>query len=162
MIADAPALPPYGFLDASAMRCIAEASEKWEVPELLIHAVASKEGGKPGTASRNNNGTYDLGPAQINTSVWETFFRPHGIEWTRLRDDVCFNFQAATWLLKRNYEIKGRDWQRAVVAYHIGPNNWDGRPNAILRGTAYASHVFSIWTYLHGYAGEYARSSYTK
>lgn len=162
MIADAPALPPYSFLDPPALLCIVEASRKWEVPELLIHAVISKEGGKPGSSSQNRNGTVDLGPAQINTANWETYFKGFGISQAALRSDVCANVQAATWLLKRNFLVSGGDWFRAVMAYHIGVSNWTRRPNAVKRGQAYAGHVFKIWGYLHEYSGKYTSSSYTQ
>jgi hypothetical protein len=64
-----PSVPPYAQLDQEAVRCIAQASSRYQVPELLLHAIVRKEGGRKGLAVTNKNGSRDLGLAQINT-VW--------------------------------------------------------------------------------------------
>lgn len=156
MAPEAPALPPYSFMDDAALRCVVESSQRWGVPELLIHSVIAKEGGKPGTWSRNSNGTYDLGPAQINTATWQDYIRPYGITRDQLANNTCLNIQSAAYVLKR-YQIRmNGDLFKAVMAYHIGPNRWSERPQGLTRGQAYARHVYDIWKYLAEYAENYA------
>jgi soluble lytic murein transglycosylase-like protein len=142
-------------MDAAALHCVAAAAKRWEVPELLIHSIVAKEGGKPGAWRKNRNGTFDLGPAQINTATWRDYLAPYGITIAELANDTCVNVQAATYVLK-NYQLKmGGDWYRAVMAYHIGPNRWERRSD-LSRGHSYAAGVFSIWKSLADYAERYA------
>ena len=49
--------------------CIFTAAQTYSVPPTVILGVLNVEGGKVGMASSNTNGTYDLGPMQINT-IW--------------------------------------------------------------------------------------------
>lgn len=156
MAPDAPALPPYSFMDTAALQCVVDSARRWDVPELLIHSVIAKEGGKPGTWSRNNNGTFDLGPAQINTATWKDYIAPHGITTSQLASNTCLNIQAAAYVLKTYHIRMSGDWHKAVMAYHIGPNRWQERPKSLARGQAYASHVFNIWKYLAEYAEKYS------
>ena len=48
--------------------CSIAAAIKYEIPANILLAIAEKEGGKPGQWVRNNNGTYDVGVMQFNTS----------------------------------------------------------------------------------------------
>ena len=137
-----PSLPPYAHVNEQAVQCIADASVRYEVPELLLHAVLRKENGRTGQAVRNANGTYDMGLAQINT-VWVPHFAKYGVKLEHLLYDPCTNLQAAAYILKDNaIKFKG-DWFRAIVAYNIGPSNWT--PNRYGVGYRYASEVVRYW-----------------
>ncbi|MGL4857523.1 lytic transglycosylase domain-containing protein, partial [Plesiomonas sp.] len=52
---------------AEMQYCIAKASQLYSVPGILLKAISQVEGGKKWTISKNSNGSYDLGPMQINT-----------------------------------------------------------------------------------------------
>lgn len=136
-----PALPPYGHLNQEAVQCISEASSKYAVPELLLHAVLQKEDGRMGACSKNRNGTYDCGLAQINTS-WVPHFARFGVKLEHLLYDTCTNVQASAYILKDNYLKKG-DWFSAIVAYNIGPNRWT--PERYQVGYAYGADVVKKW-----------------
>ena len=139
-----PALPPYGPIDAIAAQCIVQASHRYQVPELLLHAVIRKEGGRMGRYSKNRNGTYDLGLAQINTS-WLERFEKYGITASHLLNDTCTNVSASAYVLRYNW-LRQNDWFKAIVAYNIGNNNWTPARYAI--GHRYASEVLHYW---HGF-----------
>lgn len=137
-----PALPPYAHIDKEAVQCVAQASLRYDVPELLLHAILMKENGRTGQCSRNKNGTFDCGLAQINTT-WTSYFSARGIPPAYLLGHACTNIQASAYILRTNYNIKEGDWFKAVVAYNIGPNNWTRERYAV--GYRYARDVVSKW-----------------
>lgn len=136
-----PALPPYAHLSQPVVQCLAEASVRYDVPELLLHAIVLKENGRDGQCRRNTNGTLDCGLAQIN-STWLTPFAKYGIELTHLRDNSCLNVNAAAYVLKTYHLIK-KDWFEATVSYNVGPNTKNADRRQI--GLRYATDVFSRW-----------------
>lgn len=137
-----PALPPYAHLDQRAVTCIAAAAQRYQVPELLLHAVLLKENGRPGHCSKNKNGTQDCGLAQINSS-WASYFQKYGIPYEIIKNDACMNIYASAYILRSFYSRKGMDWGKAVVAYNIGPNNWTAQRYSI--GYRYAVDVINYW-----------------
>jgi soluble lytic murein transglycosylase-like protein len=143
-----PLLPPYGRLDRHAVECVAAAARYYEVPELLLHAILQKEGGRVGSMNRNKNGSWDLGPAQINTS-WLPLFARYGVGAQALRDDSCTNIFAEGWVLRYNANILANDWFKATVAYNVGPST-----TTLLRsqiGYRYAVDVVHKWWDLYRY-----------
>lgn len=142
MLTVAPSLPAYGHLTAEAVQCMADASVRYQVPELLMHAIVAKENGRVGQASRNKNGSYDLGPAQINT-MWVPYFARFGVKLEHLLYNPCTNVQASAYILKDNANKFHGDWFKAIIAYNIGPNNWTPARYAI--GYRYAMDVVKYW-----------------
>ena len=137
-----PSLPPYAHVSQEAVQCAAQASVRYGVPELLLHSVMMREGGRTGQCSKNKNGTYDCGLNQINTT-WFEHFKRLGVPPQYLVHDACTNIQAAAYILKTNFLQKNQDWFPAIVAYNIGPNNWTKERYAI--GYRYAVGVVNYW-----------------
>ncbi len=137
-----PSLPPYAHVTQEAVQCIAQASVRYDVPELLLHAIIVKENGRMGQCSKNKNGTYDCGLAQINTA-WVPYFAKYGIKLEHLLKDTCTNLQASAYILRSNYNKKNANWFNAIVAYNIGPNNWTKERYSV--GYGYASDVVKRW-----------------
>lgn len=137
-----PSLPPYAHVTQEAVQCIADASVRYQVPELLLHAVLRKENGRMGQAVKNANGSYDMGLAQINTT-WISHFAKYGVRIEHLLYDTCTNLQASAYILKDNAIKFNGDWFKAIVAYNIGPNNWSPQRYGI--GYRYASDVVKNW-----------------
>ena len=121
---------------------MADASVRYQTPELLLHAIVAKENGRVGKASRNKNGTFDLGPAQINT-LWVPYFARFGVKLEHLLYDPCTNLQASAYILKDNVNKFKGDWFKAIIAYNIGPYNWT--PNRYAIGHKYAMDVVKYW-----------------
>lgn len=61
----APLVPP----TAPNVQCTVQAAQRFGLPPGALAGILMNEGGKPGQWSHNTNGSYDLGPAQINT-LW--------------------------------------------------------------------------------------------
>jgi hypothetical protein len=103
------------------MACVLAASAAQDLPPVLLQGIAAVEGGQIGTASRNRDGSYDLGPFQVNTR-WLPFLEqaysvPRGRLYTWLRDDGCFNAGIAAWILRREIDRSGNLWF-GVGRYH--------------------------------------------
>lgn len=54
------------------IECINRAAITYVVPAKVILSVLATENGKVGTARPNKNGSYDLGPMQINSGWLNT------------------------------------------------------------------------------------------
>jgi hypothetical protein len=96
--------------------CMAEAAQKHGLPLAALVGILEAEGGKEGEAVSNKNGTWDLGPMQINTVHLDDLLRL-GFEPEAILRDGCVNAQAAAWLLRREYARTGDIWE-AIGAYH--------------------------------------------
>ena len=102
--------------------CMALTASVYNLPPRVLPSIHRVEGGRPGLASPNSNGSEDLGVMQINT-LWigpiaaYAGMAPAAVR-ERLLHDPCFNIAAAG-LILRTYlnEAKG-DLLRAVGYYH--------------------------------------------
>lgn len=98
------------------LECVVDAARTSDLPLAALLGVLATEGGTPGEALRNTNGTWDLGPFQLNTChVGE--LAEMGIAPDILLRDGCVNAYAAAWLLRKEYNRTGDIWE-AVSAYH--------------------------------------------
>lgn len=102
--------------------CLLIAAQAYSIPPAVLLGIYQVEGGRVGQqVGPNDNGTYDLGPMQINT-VWLPSL---AAEWdvpvstakTWIRDDPCTNVGVAAWILRRNLDETG-DLARSIAQYH--------------------------------------------
>ena len=96
--------------------CVAEAALEHGVPLAALMGILAAEGGREGEAKRNANGSWDMGPFQVNTCNLNELvlqgFTPEAILM-----DGCINAHAAAWILRREYARAGNIWT-AIGAYH--------------------------------------------
>lgn len=107
------ALPPLHPLTAD---CVLDAARVSGMPVAALFAILATEGGKMGEALSNKNGTWDLGPFQVNT-VHLRELAAMGISPDAVLCDGRVNAHAAAWLLRKEYRRTGNLWQ-AIGAYH--------------------------------------------
>ena len=107
----------------------------------IILTILDVEGGEVGVRASNKNGTWDLGPMQVNTCHMEEL-APFGISKFDLQTNGCLNVQAGTWLLRQllnrnngkmleaigkyqssNQPYKSRYQRKAINAYKQLKNN---------------------------------------
>lgn len=102
--------------------CFLIAAQTYSIPPAVLLGVYQVEGGRIGQeVGPNQNGTYDLGPMQINTS-WIPLLAN---EWnvgnstakSWIRDDPCTNVGVAAWILRRNLNETG-DLALSIAHYH--------------------------------------------
>lgn len=106
---------------ADVTRCIRQAARGQAWLEKTLWGLRDQEGGWVGAEIQNSDGSYDLGPLQIN-SLWVPklaglLHRPPAQVRIWLRDDPCFNAEAARWIFLSGLGPK-RDYWRAVGIYH--------------------------------------------
>lgn len=98
------------------LTCINQAAEQYHIPAKLIIAVLNVERGRVGQAVKNRNGTYDLGPMQINTNWWPKL-NQYGISEHQVQYDACTNIQVGAWILSKNV-ADGDSLLMGVGGYH--------------------------------------------
>jgi soluble lytic murein transglycosylase-like protein len=82
------------------LHCINEAAIQYHLPSKLIISILEVEQGKVGQTVKNSNGTYDIGPMQINSS-WLPELKEHGITQHDIQYDGCKNIQVGAWILSK-------------------------------------------------------------
>lgn len=103
------------FHDVS-IACINQAAATYAVPAELIMSIIFVEGGRNGIAMSNNNGTFDYGVMQINTT-WLPEAKEKGASAYDLQYDACENVMIGTWILSQNL-AKEPNLLKAVGNYH--------------------------------------------
>jgi len=102
--------------------CVDEVAKHYGVDVRIVRAILRVEGGRVGMRSPNTNGTYDLGPMQINT-LWLDKLRARGIGESELVWNYCTNVAVGTWILARELHASGApintpEFWAAVGRYH--------------------------------------------
>lgn len=82
------------------LHCINEAAIEYHIPAKLIISILEVERGKLGKIVKNKNGTYDIGPAQIN-SLWLPTLQKFGITQNDIQFNACTNVKVGAWLLSK-------------------------------------------------------------
>lgn len=103
-------------------QCIVQEAKRQGIAPIKIATVLRVEGGRVGMFSLNSNGTYDIGPMQINTVHLKDLSRLYGLAKESVAQllayDGCFNVAVGAWMLrKRTDEVNGDFW-RAIGRYH--------------------------------------------
>jgi hypothetical protein len=78
--------------------CVRDAADEYRLPLVLFRAVLLTEGGQVGKISQNANGSYDMGPAQINSSHLPEL-AAMGINRDQVINDGCLNIHIGAWIL---------------------------------------------------------------
>ena len=110
-------------IDNSLSHCVKRASIDFDLPISMILAIIEVEGGKNGEISWNKNGTYDMGPAQVN-SVHLDELKKFGLDSYHIINNPCINIYSACYIIKKHYDkldkIKDRGLRLAEAAgrYH--------------------------------------------
>lgn len=98
--------------------CVQTAARHFKINPEVIHALLRVEGGKIGTISRNKNGSYDLGPMQLNTihlpDIKEHFPQ---VTWRDIAYKPCVNIGMGTWILYNRLQETPNFW-KGVGNYH--------------------------------------------
>lgn len=101
--------------------CVFLAANTYHVPPAALMGIYQIEGGRLGQEVSNNNGSFDMGPMQINSSWLPMLSRKWGVsvETARrlVRDDACTNVGVAAWIVKQDLERTG-NIATAIADYH--------------------------------------------
>jgi hypothetical protein len=117
--------------------CVLLAANTYQLPPAVMIGIMEVEGGHIGQQSLNLNGTYDLGPMQVNT-VWlpklaDMWHVNQKTAYVWLRDDGCVNVHVAAWILKQKIVETGSLYG-GISHYHSATP---------VKGTRYATKVIT-------------------
>jgi len=102
--------------------CLMLAAQTYGVPPAVMVGIYEVEGGKPGQAvGPNQNGSFDLGPMQINTLWIPELAKQWGVSektaYSYVKNDPCTNMSVAAWIL-RSHMNETRSLSKAIAYYH--------------------------------------------
>lgn len=80
--------------------CVSNAAGAYLIPEPIYRAVLKTESGQVGKVVYNKNGTYDMGPAQINSSHLPEL-AAMGVTRDQIINNGCLNLHVGAWILSR-------------------------------------------------------------
>ena len=107
-------VPPGAGLTIS---CIEQAAMRLGVPLAALLGILATEGGQNGEALSNTNGTWDMGPFQVNTCHINMLLE-FGIRPEDVLANGCVNADAAALILRRELRRSAGDLWEALGAYH--------------------------------------------
>ncbi|MDH4602483.1 MULTISPECIES: lytic transglycosylase domain-containing protein [Pseudomonas syringae group] len=105
--------------------CIQKAASSYSIHPDVLYAILMVEGGTVGKNSKpNTNGSYDIGPAQIN-SMHRARLAALNISEDELRNNGCTNITVAAWHLSTvlttdvlQSVTDQESYLRAIARYH--------------------------------------------
>ncbi|MDR1050941.1 MAG: lytic transglycosylase domain-containing protein [Deltaproteobacteria bacterium] len=115
-------------------KCLRDTSDRFEVPLSLLLLVMDAESGTVGETSGNTNGSYDMGPMQIN-SLWLPVLAGLGIGERQVVDHGCLNLAVGAWILRGHLRRTG-SFEQAAADYHSRSKRLGGKYLAALRSKA--------------------------
>ncbi len=104
------------------LACMVATAAFYHLPPRVLPSIQHVEAGRPGTVSRNADGSADLGVMQVNTLWLPRFAAITGMTEdavrARLIVDPCFNIAAAGAIMRVYLDQSGGVLVRAVGFYH--------------------------------------------
>ncbi len=101
--------------------CLIVSAQSYDLPPGVLLGILQVEGGRIGQEVSNTNGSYDLGPMQINTIWLPELARRWGMDQAavrkKVRDDGCANIAVASWILRQRINYTGSLWG-GIAGYH--------------------------------------------
>lgn len=119
--------------------CLVLAANTYQVPPAVMIGMMHVEAGRVGQeVGPNSNGTFDLGPMQVN-SIWVPELARHwGVDQktarTWVRDNGCVNVHVAAWILHQKIVDAGYLYG-GIARYHSATPG---------RGDRYAAKVIAM------------------
>jgi hypothetical protein len=107
---------------AALASCLMSAASTYQVPAAVMIGIMQVEGGHIGQeAGPNFNGTYDLGPMQVNSRWLPSLAHTWRVDYKTaqhwVRDDGCVNVYVAAWILKQKIAETGSLYG-GIAHYH--------------------------------------------
>lgn len=112
--------------------CIMDASKRFGVHVAVILTILDVEGGEIGGSADNRNGSWDMGPMQVNTCHMDRI-GALGITRREIQNNGCLNVQVGTWLLRGHLNETSGDVLESVGRYHSRNEPYKARYQAKAR-----------------------------
>ena len=119
--------------------CLLLAANTYQVPPAVMIGIMHVEAGHVGQeVGPNSNGTFDLGPMQVNSRWIPTLAQYWHVDQrtakTWVRDNGCVNVHVAAWILRQKISEAGYLYG-GIARYHSASGN---------RGGRYAAKVIAV------------------
>lgn len=102
--------------------CFREAADRQQLEPWRVLAVMQSEGGRVGQFRANTNGSYDLGPMQVNTVHLPELSRLYQVPAATIAQllayDGCFNVSVGAYLLRKRTNEAAGDFWYGIGGYH--------------------------------------------
>jgi soluble lytic murein transglycosylase-like protein len=109
-----------GSTDNYLNQCFSEAGNRFDIDELLIKAIATKESSLIQSSINNApDGSEAVGIMQIHSQWYSRIEHKFGVTRSELMDDACINISMGAWILSQNFASHGVSWN-SVGAYMAG------------------------------------------
>ncbi|MGL4208742.1 MAG: lytic transglycosylase domain-containing protein [Candidatus Adiutrix sp.] len=131
-------------LSPVTFECVEKTCLEFDLPLALIMGIMATEKGQVGKISKNKNGTYDIGPMQIN-SIWLPKLKAVGISEPDLLNDGCVNVLVAGWLMRSL--LKNSSTPTAIAHYHSRTPRLGARYLAAVKQRLYTLDVDATINY---------------
>lgn len=103
-------------------QCFHQEAQRQRLQPLGLLSIMKTEGGRVGQFVRNTNGTYDIGPMQINSVHLPDLAKKFGVDRSTLAQhlayDGCFNVAVAAWMVRQRTDEVGGDFWMGIGRYH--------------------------------------------
>lgn len=96
--------------------CIQETAKRFDLSEAILKAMLKVEAASIGELRVNQDGSYNIGPMQVNSSWLQKF--DNYISLNDLIYNGCTNLQVGAWVLKYQVNKAGNDLWQGVRNYH--------------------------------------------
>ena len=129
----------FAFL-APYKQCLVDVVHRYNLAPELMLAILATEGGRPGMAMLNTNGTHDFGPMQVNT-IWVGELKNRlGIDVSAddIQNNACMNLHVGGWILADELSKADEFWT-GVGNYHSRTPKYHNR---------YIRRVYNNWNRL--------------
>jgi hypothetical protein len=102
--------------------CVLQEARRQSLEPWRLLAVLKAENGRVGMFRQSANGSYDIGPMQVNTIHLDELARiyntPRGQLAQLLAYDGCFNVSVGAWMLRTRTNEAGGDFWYGIGRYH--------------------------------------------
>jgi soluble lytic murein transglycosylase-like protein len=103
-------------------QCIVQEAKRQKIEVIKLLSVMKVESGKVGQTVRNTNGTYDMGPMQVNSIHLPSLSRRFGVSPQDLAAgliyDGCFNVAVGAMILRQKTNDARGDFWYGIGRYH--------------------------------------------
>lgn len=112
-------------VSAITPECKYKISERFHVPTVVLDTYLKTENAPAGHIRRNNDGSYDAGPMQINSRNWKLFYDKFKVLPIDIRYNGCINLMVGAYIIRERLDEVGRSnlsgWQalfQVAANYH--------------------------------------------
>lgn len=115
-------------------QCMERFSKYFRIPEVVLRTFIKTESGYPGHIRSNTDGSYDVGPMQINSIHWPELYEKFDISPVDIRFNGCMNLMVGARFLRSKIDESGTenitDWNSLftkLANYHSKTEKYNSK-----------------------------------